>query len=344
MTPHGLMEITVRSPLEPNSNPEPVSVLLVDDEPQILSVLGRTLRDCSYETGCSQGGCEAIERLKIQDFDVLLSDIMMPDMSGIELLERALSLRKDILVIMMTAYADIPMARQALDKGAADFLCKPFPMLAIPIAIERNLRRRQIELNRIIKQRNKLLLESIKALSTAMGTRERNTAQHCERITFVALGIAEAMGLSEADTSTLELAACMHDVGKIGISDAILMKPDKLSEAEWVEMREHPDIGCDILSNIEELSDLSLIIRHHHERVDGKGYPEGLAGELIPLLSRILAIADAYDAMTSDRPYRPRMSEYEAQKQLMEGAGTQFDRKLVDIFLNNMETQLPKAA
>ena len=122
------------------------------------------------------------------------------------------------------------------------------------------------------------------------------------------------------------------------------MKPDKLSEKEWAEMKAHPNIGCDILSNIEELSDLSLIIRHHHERVDGTGYPDGLAGEQIPLLSRILAIADAYDAMTSNRPYRPRMSEYEAQKQLREGAGTQFDPELVEIFLNNMQGQLPMAA
>ena len=122
------------------------------------------------------------------------------------------------------------------------------------------------------------------------------------------------------------------------------MKPDKLSEAEWKEMKAHPDMGSRILSNIEDLADLSHIIHHHHERVDGTGYPHGLSGEQIPLLSRVLAIADAYDAMTSNRPYRPRMSEYEAQKQLTEGAGTQFDRKLVDIFLNNMQGQLPMAA
>ena len=322
----------------------PVSVLLVDDEPHILTTLGKVLRDCGYEAACSQGGTEALERMKVQDFDILLADVMMPDMSGLELLERVLALKKNTLVIMMSGYGNVPMARQALDGGAADFLCKPFPMLAIPIAIERNLRRRQIELNRIIAQRNKLLLGSIKALSAAMGTRERHTAQHCERITLVALAIAETLGLTEADLTTLELAAYMHDIGKIGISDAILMKPDKLSDAEWVEMKAHPDMGSEILSNIEELSDLSLIIRHHHERVDGKGYPDGLAGEQIPLLSRILAIADAYDAMISDRPYRPRMSERKAQKQLREGAGSQFDPELVEIFLKHKEVQLPKAA
>ncbi|HET6455215.1 MAG TPA: HD domain-containing phosphohydrolase, partial [Armatimonadota bacterium] len=250
----------------------------------------------------------------------------------------------DILVILMSAYADVSMAREALDKGAADFLCKPFPLLAAPIAIERNLRRRQIELNRIIEQRNRLLLESTKALSAAMGTRESQTARHCERITSVALTIADSLGLSDVNKSTLELAAYMHDIGKIGISDAILMKPDKLSDAEWLEMRAHPDIGSHILSNIEELSDLSLIIRHHHEWMDGTGYPDGLSGEQIPILSRILAIADAYDAMISDRPYRSRMSEREAMKQLREGAGTQFDSQLVDIFLSDMKSQLAKAA
>lgn len=334
----------MRLRLIPEAVLDTVSVLLVDDEPHILSQLGRVLKDCGYETSCSQGGTEAIERLKLQDFDVLLADVVMPDMSGLDLLDRALSLRKNILPIMMSGYADMAMARQALDKGAADFLCKPFPMLAIPIAIERNLRRRQIERNRMIEQRNKLLLESIKALSAAMGTRELHTAQHCERMTDSALMIADSLGLSEADRSTLELAAYMHDVGKIGISDAILMKPDKLSDAEWAEMKAHPDIGSEILSNIEESADLSLIIRHHHERMDGTGYPHGLSGEQIPLLSRILAIADAYDAMTSDRPYRPRMSKAQAQKQLMEGAGAQFDKELVDVFLNQTKAQIPKAA
>jgi putative two-component system response regulator len=328
----------------PETGLDTVSVLLVDDEPSILTQLGTALRDCGYETACSQCGMEAIERLKSQDFDVLLADVVMPDMSGMELLERALSLRKDILAILMSGYANVSMAREAFDKGAADFLCKPFPMLTIPIAIERNLRRRQIELNRIIEQRNRLLLESIKALSAAMDTRETQTARHCERITSVALAIADSLGLSDVDKSTLELAAYMHDIGKIGISDAILMKPDKLSDAERLEMREHPDIGCHILSSIEELSDLSLIIRHHHEWMDGTGYPDGLSGEQIPILSRILAIADAHDAMISDRPYRSRMSERKAQKQLREGAGTQFDRELVDIFLSDMKSQLPKAA
>ena len=323
---------------------ETTSVLLVDDEPEVLSQLSKVFEDCGYEITCAKNGTEAIDKLKLQDFDVLFTDVVMPDISGLDLLQKALSLRKNILVIMMSGYADIPMVRQALDGGAADFLSKPFSLLAIPIAIERNLRRRQIQLNRMIEQRNKLLLGSIKALSAAMETREQHTARHCERMTSSALMIADSLGLSEADRSTLELAAYMHDIGKIGISDAILMKPDKLSDAEWAEMKAHPDIGSEILSNIEELSDLSLIIRHHHERVDGTGYPHGLSGEQIPLLSRILAIADAYDAMTSDRPYRPRMSKAQAQKQLMDGAGAQFDRELVDVFLNQTKAQIPKAA
>ena len=323
---------------------ETVSVLVVDDEPHILKQLSKVLIDCGYEIACAQGGVEAIERMKLQEFDILLADVVMPDMSGLELIEKALSFGKNTLVILMSGYADVPMAREALDKGGADLICKPFPMFAIPIAIERNLRRRQIELNRIIKQRNKLLLESIKALSTAMGTREQHTAKHCERMTTSALILADTLGLSEADRSTLELAAYMHDVGKIGISDATLMKPDSLSETEWIEMRKHPDIGSHILSNIEELSDLSLIIRHHHERVDGTGYPDGLSGEQIPLLSRILAIADAFDAMTSDRPYRRAMTEDQALSQLEEGAGTQFDSELVEIFLAHTKCKLPKAA
>jgi putative nucleotidyltransferase with HDIG domain len=177
-----------------------------------------------------------------------------------------------------------------------------------------------------------------------MNAKECHTVEHCERITSTSLAIADVLGLSAAEKSTLELAAYMHDIGKIGVSEAILLKPDKLSEAEWEEMKMHPDTGSNILSNIEELADLAKIIRHHHERVDGTGYPDGLPGDEIPLLSKILAIADAFDAMTSDRPYRPRLLEEEALEQLRLGGGGQFDSVLVELFLDYRQGQMRKAA
>lgn len=313
------------------------SVLAVDDDQQILSVLNIALNECGYKTTCIKDPHEALDVLSSQHVDVMLCDVLMPEMSGLELLERSQNLKPNMVVIMMSGMADMSTAREAVKLGAGDFLIKPFSLMAVPIAIERNLLLQQIETNRIIEQRNKVLLESIKALSAAMDAKEHNTVEHSERIATVALMIADAICLSPAERSNIELAAYMHDIGKIGVSESVLLKPDKLSDVEWAEMKTHPDTGSHILSNIEELTDLAKIIRHHHERFDGNGYPDGLSGTQIPLLSRILTVADSFDAMISDRPYRRGMSYAEAMRQLKEGAGTQFDAGIVRVFIKAWE-------
>jgi len=327
-----------------NGKPDSISVLAVDDDRLNLSILDTLLRECGYEVSCVGDGFEALRILESQKFDAMLCDMIMPGMSGPELVEKARELHGNMVVIMMVSSEDVPTVRTALDLGAHDFLVKPFSHLPVPIVIERNLRRAQMEASRVIQQRNKVLVETIKALSAAMDAKEHGTVEHSERIASMAVTIADAISLPATDKSTLELAAYMHDIGKIGVSEAILLKPDKLSETEWQKVKMHPDTGSHILSNLEELSDVSIIIRHHHERVDGKGYPDGLSGEQIPLLSRILAVADAFDAMTSDRPYRPRLTEHEALKQLQEGSGGQFDGRLVEVFLNSMEQDIRKTA
>jgi putative two-component system response regulator len=321
-----------------------VSVLAVDDEAQILSILQRVLGECGYETNCVSSADEARDILRFRKFDVLICDVKMPGMSGLDLLREVQAKYADITVIMMSGEADLATAREAVELGASDFLVKPFSLLSVPMAIERNLRKRQLESGRMTVQQNNVLLQSIKALSAAMDAKEHATAEHCERISWTALLIADSIGLDAGDRITLELAAYMHDIGKIGVSESILMKPGKLDEAEWAQMRLHPDTGSNILSNIQDLSHLAEIIRHHHERVDGSGYPDGLSGEDIPLLARILAVADAFDAMTSDRPYRSAMSDGEAIARLREGVGTQFDETIVESFCRVYPEQMRKAA
>ena len=323
---------------------ERISVLAVDDEPRILAIMERVLKDCGYEAYCVDSGVRALEMLRFRKFDILFCDAMMPGLSGLELMRETRAMDPDMLIIMMSGEADLAMAREVTELGACDFLLKPFSLLSVPIAIERNLRKRQLESGRIMAWQNKVLLESIKALSAAMDAKDHATAVHGQRITSTALLIADAMALSPADRSLLELAAYMHDIGKIGVPESILMKPGKLSDSEWEQIKLHPDTGCGILSNIEELSDLADIIRHHHERMDGSGYPSGLSGDDIPLLSRILAVADAFDAMTSDRPYRPAMSDSEAFRRLRAGAGAQFDAGVVDIFCLAFGQRMDKAA
>lgn len=326
-----------------NIKADQISVLAVDDEWQVLAILSAWLKECGYEAACASNTAEALRILESRSFDVVLCDVFMPEMSGLDLIQKIKDLNNDALIIMMSGYTDIAMAKQALELGAYDFLVKPFSLLAVPIAIERDLRLRQMQATRIIEQRNKVLIESIKALSAAVDAKEHSTehstVKHSERIAHLALMMADEVELSPADRSNLELAAYMHDVGKIGISEAILRKPDRLSEAEWEEIKTHPDTASHILSNIEQLEDLAQIIRHHHEWVEGSGYPDGLSGEQIPLLSRILAVADAFDAMTSDRPYRRAMTEREAIRQLKKASGTQFDSTIVEIFLNRLKQQ-----
>ncbi len=329
---------------EQNTKTDNISVLTVDDEEQILEILEHVLEDHGYEVYCANSGVQALDMLRFRTFTVLLIDVVMPGISGMDVVRKARMMNPDMLVIAMSGKADMHMARQVTDLGACDLLVKPFSIISVPIAIERNLRKRQLESTKLMERQNEVLSESIKALAAAMDAKEHFTARHCERMISITLLIADAIGVSAADRATLEIAAYMHDIGKIGVAESVLTKPGRLSDSEWAQIRSHPDTGYNILSNIEELSELARVIRHHHERVDGTGYPDGLSGDSIPLLSRILAVADAFDAMTSDRPYRLAMSDDEAFAQLQAGAGTQFDARVVDVFCQAFRQQTDSAA
>ncbi|MHB0913681.1 MAG: HD-GYP domain-containing protein [Armatimonadota bacterium] len=332
------------SEMEQNDGSQAISILVVDDEERVLSAIESILAECGYDKVYCAPSSEAFGILKQYRIDLVLCDLVMPKPSGMEILLKIQEYWPETMVLLMSGYADIAIAHKALDQGATDFLVKPFSALSLMIAIERNLRRRAQEMKRIIEQRNKVLLESIKAFSAAIDAKERGTAQHSERMISMAMSIANALGLSPVEKGTLELAAYMHDIGKIGVKESILLKPGKLSDEEWEEIKLHPDTGSHILGNIEDLADLSQIIRHHHERMDGKGYPDGLSGEEIPILSRILAVADAFDAMTSDRPYRARLSEREALERLEQCAGSQFDPRIVEVFFEVFREQKRDAA
>ena len=322
------------------------TVLAVDDDLLLLHSLKHQLTGFGYGYQSATNAETAMGMMQESPVDVLLCDVHLPQMSGLDLLQMVRNFHSspDMLVIMMSCNADIPLAKTSLEMGANDFLIKPFASQAVPIAIEKTLLSRQIQKNRIIQQRNRVLMESIKALSAAMAAKEHLTAEHSGRIASIAILIANAMKLAETDKETLELAAYMHDIGKIGVPESILLKPESLSAEEWAEMRKHPATGCDILSHIEGLGDLARIIRHHHERIDGNGYPDGLSGRDIPMLSRILSVADAFDAMTSDRPYREQMSAAEAITRLREASGSQFDADVVEIFVYACNQQCLEAA
>lgn len=311
-------------------------VLAVDDEKQTLRMLSECLTHCGYQAYTSRNAETALRTLASKPMDLLLTDVRMPGMNGLDLLSEVSRKHPDVVVVVMTAFGDRAIAQEAIDRGASDFLVKPFSLVEVPIIVERNLRRSAVVRGKQGEERSKLLMTAIKALGAAMDAKEHHTAEHSRRIAELSTAIASKMGLPQNHIEMLERASYLHDIGKIGVRESILLKPSRLSADEWAEMKNHPQLGSKIVSEMSDLGDIVHVILHHHERFDGKGYPNGLSGENIPILARILAVADAFDAMTSDRPYRKALSKKLAVKRLKEAAGCQFDPQIVKAFLDTI--------
>jgi putative nucleotidyltransferase with HDIG domain len=314
-----------------------IRTLLVDDDELIQDVFSTLLRDEGYDVYTVSSAQAALELLNSYSFDIMFVDIFLPDMSGFDLLHRARSISSEIPVILITAHADVEMARRALSEGASDFVTKPCNLSDLPIIVERNLARHA--LLRRHNDRHRFELQTsyesvLDALLSALNTRNTEMEGHSERVTAYTMLLADLMGVSEEDMYHIERGALLHDIGKIGVPDRILLKPGPLNLEEWEEMRKHPLIGYRMCANIDFLKGASQIILHHHERWDGSGYPERLAGEEIPLGARIFAVVDAYDSMTTDRPYRTAMPYLSARNEIIKYSGTQFDPEVVRVFLS----------
>lgn len=301
-----------------------------------------SLRLQGYEVVSAASGEEALELLRWQRFDLLLTDQAMPGLSGIELAETTARIHPDVPIVLLTGHTDVELAKASLQRGASDFVTKPVNIRELPIVIERNLTRRRLEVARLKEREAHVLFEAIKALASAVDAKDPYTARHSMRVTRLSMVLADAIGLTADEKYVLELSAWMHDVGKIGVPDSILTKPSRLTPEEFAVMKLHAGKGGEIVGQIEELSQVADVIRHHHERPDGQGYPDGLRGEAIPLLSRIILIADSFEAMTSDRSYRRSTGRGQAFEELKKHSGDQFDPKLVAAFIRQMEA-LPEA-
>ena len=261
-----------------------------------------------------------------------MCDIELPGVDGLGFCSRINDSHPDLPVVMITGHGGVELARAAMQTGATDFVTKPIELDALSILVEKNLERKKVERGRELSRDSRLILQFIEALAAAIDAKETATAQHSSRVTAISRSIGEAMQVSESQLLAVELAAVVHDVGKIGIPDSVLQKPGRLNTAEWDLIRTHPVVGSQIVGRISELTYVADVIRHHHERIDGNGYPDRLEGDAIPLPSRIIAVADAYEVMTSDRVYRPRLTDEEAVGRLRDCAGTQFDSEVVKVF------------
>jgi len=324
-------------------------VLVADDDPYVRDILSRWLSAEGYACAAAAGGDEALSRLEAGPYDLLVSDIRMPGLSGIDLLTEARRRYPDLAVVMVTAIDEKDVAVRALELGAYGYVIKPFDQSEVIINTVNALERRRLVLasrqyERGLEQKVREQTESIRAsqeeialrLIAASEYRDDETGAHIRRIGLYAEAVATALGFGLDAAEMLRLAAPMHDVGKIGIPDAILQKPGRLSEVERNAMKGHTLIGGDILAgtNIEMLNVAREIALAHHERWDGTGYPRGIAGEVIPETARIVAVVDVYDALVHRRVYRPAMPEEKALRILRENRGTQFDPRALDSFLD----------
>ena len=326
-------------------------ILVVDDEPEVRNLLTDLLgedNDCTTARSAEA----ALQKLDTMRFDLVISDIQMGGMSGLEMIPRVLESSPDTVVIMVSGLQTIESAVEAMRVGAFDFILKPFDILKVETAVKRGLEHhdlrvakrryenhleelvaiRTAELDRTLESLEDAYRSTLKALTNALEKRDSETSGHSERVVTFSLRLGRELGLSRERLTALEFGALLHDIGKIGVPDAILRKPSKLTEEEWVEMRKHPAHGQQILGGIEFLNGAALVVSQHHEKFDGSGYPLNLRGEEIDLNARIFAVADAFDAITSDRVYRKGKSYDAAANELNEWAGRQFDPSIVEAF------------
>ena len=319
----------------------PIRVLVVDDDPRFREGLADYLTARGYAIRQSELPNDALALLREERFDLLLTDLRMPAVSGLDLAREVTSSHPDLPVVLLTVVEDVQAARDALRHGAIDFVTKLAGFREIEMAIERNLERKRLERARLEAREAELFLEAIGALATALDAKEPAMAGHSRRVGWWVVRLAEVLGLSAEERFLMQLGALMHDVGKIGVPDQILIKQGPLTEYEWTLIKRHPVEGARIVGQIQGLAAVADLIRHHHERMDGRGYPDGLAGEAIPLGARLVAVADTYDNIISDHPYRARRTSEEALTELKRCVGTQFDPAVVHLFCQLVQHSSP---
>jgi putative nucleotidyltransferase with HDIG domain len=326
-------------------------ILIVDDEVEITEILADLLSE-QYECLRAASAEEALARLTESEFQLVISDITMPGMSGLDMIPHVKELSPDTVVVTISGMQTVESAIGALRLGAFDYLMKPFDLRQVEAVVKRALEhhdlvvakqryenhleelveQRTVELDKALNSLEGAYRSTLKALTAALETRDLETHGHSERVVSYSLRLGREYGLSSENMKALEFGSLLHDIGKIGVPDSILRKPAKLTEEEWVRMREHPFHGQQILRGIEFLEGAARVVAQHHEKWDGTGYPAGLHHEEIDICARIFAVADAFDAITSDRVYR-RGKPYEAAAQeLDDWAGRQFDPKVVEAF------------
>lgn len=332
--------------------PPPARILIVDDDESVRDVISVLLREEGYHCDTASGAEMALDMAEREETPLVISDMKMPGRDGLWLLEAFRDKHPDTSIIMLTGYGDTESAVDCLRRGAVDYLLKPPKLTDLIRSIERALAKRRIELarkkyqkklERKVRDRTTELRRALKdisityentlmALVSALDAREHETSDHSLRVVEYTVAIANQLGIKGTELEEIGRGALLHDIGKIGVPDAVLLKPGKLTPDEWVEMRKHPDIGFNMIQPIPFLSVPATIVLSHQERWDGQGYPRNLKGHETHVGARIFAVADTLDAMTSDRPYRRGTSFANAVAEITRCGGSQFDPEVVKAF------------
>ena len=305
-----------------------VKILIADDEPAMLSLMSAILageENCTLDV--AQNGEEALAKVSSLRPDIVITDLKMPRMCGEDLTSRALRLQPDLTVLVATGNGTLPGAINLMREGAYDYITKPF-------LVEDFLRRVQRAVRKVRSEplsRNAQAM--IASLLAALEAKDPYLRNHSSRVAKMSLDLSLALGLGRRQSLMIERAAMVHDLGKIGVAEVILNKPGSLTSEEMAEIKKHPVRSVEIIEPLKEFKECAPDVLHHHERIDGKGYPEGLGGDEIPVGARIIAVCDAFDAMASERPYRSGLPLNEIRHRLLEARGTQLEQDFVDTFL-----------
>ncbi|MFN7130998.1 MAG: HD domain-containing phosphohydrolase [Myxococcales bacterium] len=335
-------------------------ILIVDDDDSVRDVISVLLAEEGYDCHTARSAEQALDLAGAAETHLVISDMKMPGHDGFWLLDRLRRSYEDTSVIMLTGYGDTEAAVECLRRGAVDYLLKPPKVTDLVRAIERALAKRRVEMARKryqlkleqrVKEKTSELQQAVTdvqqaynntllALVAALDAREHETSDHSQRVVRFTVAIARRLGIRDPELSEIARGALLHDIGKIGVPDSILLKPGPLTPVEWEEMRKHPDIGFNILRGIPFLSTPAEIVLSHQERFDGGGYPRKMGGREIHIGARIFMVADTLDAITSDRPYRKGQSYDAARKEIERCAGTQFDKEVVGAFMSLTPNEL----
>ena len=327
-----------------------VTVLVVDDEEPIRNALRKFLKQQQFEVYAAASADEALQQLRLHKIALMLSDIRMPGTSGVDLVPQALEIEPDLAILMLTAVNDATSAALCMQRGALDYLTKPIELADLGRAVQRAIKRREMQLenrhlNQWLKeevttrtaelQRERHRLErvstaTLEALVNALEAKDPYLRGHSARVADLSANIATEMRLAEEDVERVRMAGRLHDLGKIGTRDAVVNKEGPLTADEFEHVKQHVIIGAQILAPLVHLGDIVAMVRSHHERFDGSGYPDGLRGEDVPQGGRIIATAEVYDALTTARPYQEKMTPEQAVERMADLSGTVLDPKVYD--------------